>query len=547
MKSRAESLRAVAGRPFDLLVIGGGATGAGCALDGQLRGLRTALVDGGDFGGATSSASTKLAHGGVRYLEAAFRNFDFAQYHVVKRALIERRAMLDNAPFLVHQLPFVVPCYSSWDRLYYGAGLTMYDWLAGKHNLAPSRFQSVQQTTSQAPILAPVGLRGSVAYFDGQFDDARYAMMLVRSFTEAGGEALNYARVTGFEKDQSAHLVQAHIEDRLTGESFGISARAFLNASGPAADEVRRMANPAAAPRLRFSKGAHIVLPLPEGMGAAVVVPKTDDGRVIFAIPWEGRLLVGTTDDEVTRFEPMVVSREEANFLLAQLNRYTDHSFTRREIVSAFAGVRPLLRSDAQETRNIAREHEVENDPASGLISVLGGKWTTYRAMAEDGIDAVQRYLSQAVTPSRTRTYLLSGARDYDSSLASQLLDYGVSIDTATHLVNKFGGHARDVLAIARHNPELTQPLVNGFPAIRAEAAYCVAEEMAMSLEDVLARRTGVQFFSWKLAMEAAPATAHIMGDLLGWNESTIRNAVSEYLATIAAAMERIGLEPGAP
>ncbi len=283
---------------FDVCVIGGGATGAGCALDAQLRGLRTVLLEAGDFSSATSSASTKLVHGGVRYLQEAVADRDPGQYRVVKRALHERRIMLDNAPYLAHPLQFLVPCHTLWDSIYYGVGIKLYDWIAGGSNLFPSRYYSVQQSLERAPLLATQGLRGAIAYADGQFDDARFAMALVKSFAAAGGEAINYARVIGL--DKNPRIAAVLVQDSLAGTQFSISARAFVNATGPFSDHVRQMANPDLPNRLRLSKGVHILLPLPEAMTDAILVPKTDDGRVIFAIPWLGRLLVGTTDTEVS-------------------------------------------------------------------------------------------------------------------------------------------------------------------------------------------------------------------------------------------------------
>ena len=544
MRHRSEAWRKIDGASFDVCVIGGGATGAGCALDAQLRGLSTVLIEAGDFASATSSRSTKLIHGGVRYLQEAVTEFDPGQYNVVKRALRERRFMLDNARFLAHPMEFLVPCYSRWDVFYYGVGVKIYDRIAGKHNFFPSRYRSPKDSLARWPLLQGTGLKGTVAYADGQFDDARYCIALVQTFTQAGGEAINHARVVGLQRDAGEKVCAAEIVDQLTGAKATVEAQIFVNATGPYSDHIRAMANPEVEKRLRLSKGVHILLPLDDRTSDAVVVPKTEDGRVIFAIPWLGRLLVGTTDDEVTHEDELVVKRSEADYLLRQLNRYLSRPFSADEIVGGFAGVRPLVSSGkAGKTKKLIREHEVEVDRESGLISVLGGKWTTYRAMAEDAINAVQQQLGLPVGGCVTREHHLSGSEgfgaDHRLTLAST---YGIEEPTARHLSEKFGTNAAAVLDLARQQPELTQPIVAGFPAIQAEIAYSARHEMAAALDDVLERRTGVQFFSWKTAMEAAPVAAAVMQKEMGWDTAHRRREVDDYVRTISGWMQKIGV-----
>jgi glycerol-3-phosphate dehydrogenase len=323
MNSRAEALKDIQNKSFDVCVIGGGATGSGCALDSQLRGLSTALVEAGDFASATSSASTKMVHGGVRYLEEAFRHLDPAEYKIVKRALHERIHMLKNAPFLAGAREFITPCYSRFDLAYYETGLKIYDWLSGGASLAPSHFVSREDTLRRLPNLNPQGLTGAVAYTDGQFDDARYNVTLVQSFAETDGVALNHARVASCEKDADGKLAAVIVQDQFGGQSFVVRARAFVNATGPFADSIRAMANPAAKPRMRLSKGVHILLPADVlSSGDAMLIPKTEDGRVLFAIPWRGRVLVGTTEQEVAVGEELFLRREEVEYLLRHLYRY---------------------------------------------------------------------------------------------------------------------------------------------------------------------------------------------------------------------------------
>jgi glycerol-3-phosphate dehydrogenase len=544
MRHRSEAWRKIDGASFDVCVIGGGATGAGCALDAQLRGLNTVLIEAGDFASATSSRSTKLIHGGVRYLQEAVTDLDPGQYKVVKRALYERRIMLDNARFLAHPMEFLVPCYSRWDVFYYGVGVKIYDRIAGKNNFFPSRYRSPADSLARWPLLQGDGLKGTIAYADGQFDDARYCIALVQTFTQAGGEAINHARVVRLQQDAGEKVCAAEVEDQLSGARTTVEARIFVNATGPYSDHIRGMANPKVEKRLRLSKGVHILLPLDDRTNDAVVVPKTEDGRVIFAIPWLGRLLVGTTDDEVTQEEELVVKLSEAEYLLRQLNRYLARPYAVEDIVGGFAGVRPLVSLGKKgKTKKLIREHEVEVHRESGLISVLGGKWTTYRAMAEDAINAVQQQLGLPVGGCVTREHHLSGSAgysaDYPQTVAST---YGVNQPTARHLSEKFGTNAADVLDLAQQQPEFAEPIVAGFPAIQAEVAYSARNEMAATLDDVLERRTGVQFFSWKAAMEAAPVAAAVMQKEMGWDSAHTQHEVDDYVRTISGWAQKIGV-----
>jgi len=544
MKHRSEAWRKIDGASFDVCVMGGGATGSGCALDAQLRGLSTVLIEAGDFASATSSRSTKLIHGGVRYLQEAVTNFDPGQYNVVKHALHERRIMLDNARFLAHPMEFLVPCYTRWDVVYYGVGVKIYDRIAGKHNFFPSRYRSAADSVARWPLLQGSGLKGTIGYADGQFDDARYGVALVQTFAEEGGEAVNHARVVRLQPDAGGKIAEAEIEDQLSSARTTVRARIFVNATGPYSDHIRAMANPEVEKRLRLSKGVHILLPLDERTIDAVVVPKTDDGRVIFAIPWLGRLLVGTTDDEVTHEDELVVKRSEAEYLLRQLNRYLSRPFAVDDIVGGFAGVRPLVRAGkVGKTKKLIREHEVEVDRASGLVSVLGGKWTTYRAMAEDAINAVQQQLGMPVSGCITREHHLSGSEGYSADYPKSLVaSYDVSEPTARHLSEKFGTNAGGVLELSRQQPELAQPIAEGFPAIQAEIAYSARNEMAATLDDVLERRTGLQFFSWKTAMAAAPVAAAVMQREMGWDSAETHRAVEAYIGTVSGWAQKIAV-----
>jgi glycerol-3-phosphate dehydrogenase len=545
MKSREEALRAIDGKTFDVCVIGGGATGSGCALDSQLRGLKTVQLEAEDFASGASSTSTKMVHGGVRYLQEAIRNFDFKEYRVLKQALHERIHMLQNAPFLTNARLFLTPCYGWLEAAYFTTGLKMYDWVAGHDALAPSIFISREKALQRMPMLASNGLVGAVVYADGQFDDARYNITLIKTFAETGGETLNYARVTAFERNAHGRLSAAIVEDKLMRRNFVVCARSFVNATGPYADSIREMATAGVPRRIRFSKGVHIVLP-PEILCGreAMLIPRTEDGRVLFAIPWLGSLLVGTTDEEIESVGNLHLEAAEVEYLLQHLNRYLAQPVTAEQIVSGMAGVRPLVSSgETKSTKKIARNHEVELDSQSGLISIMGGKWTTYRAMAQDTIDAVQKCLGVSVSPCRTLRHPLLGSEGSSTDYWQALTKiYGVTEPAARHLAEKFGTRASDVMALAKEDPELAEPLVAGLAPLRAEVVFGIRDEMANSIEDILSRRIGLQMHSWKHAISAAPVVAELLARELGWSESREQEALTEYLEKIRLLMEKAGL-----
>jgi glycerol-3-phosphate dehydrogenase len=550
MKARREELNNIAGQQFDLCVIGGGATGAACALDAQLRGIRTVLLDAGDYAGATSSAATNIIHGGVRYLEEAIKGADLQEYHVLVRALHERVRMLENAPHLTRKLEFLVPSYRWVDVAYLDIGLKIYDWLAGPGRISPSKFLSHEETLKRMPGLNQNGLIGGVAYADGQFDDARYNVTLVQSFTIAGGNALNHARVTDFRREANGKISGVVVTDQLAGNTFTVNAQAIVNATGPVADSIRQLATPSLHKRMRPSKGAHILLPLELfPTEDALLIPKTEDGRVLFAVPWNDRLLVGTTDEEVSPDAELLVTKADVDYMLRHLNQYLARPVTPDEIVSGFAGARPLVGSeDGGDTKKLARDDVIEVDPASGLISIMGGKWTTHRAMAEDTINSVQKSLGVAPTDSKTRNHVLYGGEgftdDYSDKLARQ---HGLSELTARHLVSKFGTAAEKVLALTSENAILAQPVLAGFPAIQAEVVYSVRSEMAATIEDVLARRIGMQLYSWRDSIEAAPVVGSLMAAELRWTGSHTAEAISGYIGKINHLLDSAGLSRNRP
>jgi glycerol-3-phosphate dehydrogenase len=453
--------------------------------------------------------------------------------------------MLKNAPFLTRAREFITPCYSRLDLAYYETGLKLYDWIAGRPSLAPSHFVSREETLHRLPQLNPQGLAGAVAYTDGQFDDARYNVTLVQSFAAAGGVPLNYARATAFEKRADGKLAAVIVQDRLSGESFVIRARAFVNATGPFADSIRSMANPSLKPRMRLSKGVHILLPLDVlSSDGAILIPKTDDGRVLFAIPWMGRVLVGTTEQEVEAGDELSLTREEVDYLLRHLNRYLVSPVKASQVVGGFAGARPLLSAaDSRDTKKLARDHEVELDSHSALVSILGGKWTTYRAMSQDTIDVVQQSLGGNSTPCSTLNHPLTGAGGYPADYWKTLMtNFGVPEPSARHLAEKYGTRAAQLCDLVAKDPALGEPLVKGLAPLRVEVAFAARFEMAMTIEDALARRIGLQFYGWTEAIAAAPATADILARELGWSKADRDRAVSEYVEKIRGFQQKAGL-----
>ena len=547
MRNRKAAIGQVANNNFDVCVIGGGATGLGCALDAQLRGLKTVVVEANDFASGSSTASTKMVHGGVRYLEEAVNDLDINQYQLVEHALRERLLMLRSAPHLTRTVEFLVPCFSNFEKIYYGLGMKMYDWIAGKSSLLPSRLLTPEEALFRMPAMQAKNLVGAVAYADGQFDDARYAVALAETFTRSGGEALNYAKVTGFGRDVSGKLTSAIVTDPVSSATFDIRARVFINATGAFSDAVRQLASSDAAPRMRPSKGVHIMLPL-DGFSDkdALLVPKTEDGRVIFAIPWNGRLLVGTTDTGYTPGEEMVVTRDEIEYLLRQINPYLNSPLSADHVVSGIAGVRPLVAAPGVvDTKKLIRDDEVEVDSATGLISILGGKWTTHRLMGEETIDQVQKYLGSAPSPSGTSEHLLAGALDYKWDYWQKLTnDFAIEAATAKHLSHKYGTLAPEVIALTDSDPSLALPLIQGVTAIRAQVVYAARNEMAMSVEDVLARRIGLQLFSWRLAIQAAPTVASLLRQELGWSAEQEQIAVEQYIAKVNHMITTAGQAP---
>jgi glycerol-3-phosphate dehydrogenase len=492
--------------PWDVVVIGGGATGLGCAVDAASRGYRTLLIEQADFAKATSSRSTKLSHGGVRYLQQG-------NLALVLEALKERGRMLRNAPQLVRRQPFVIPAYAKWEIPFYGAGLKLYDALAGRASFGRSEMLGRSGVRALMPTVAEKRLSGGVLYFDGQFDDARYAIALARTLVALGGVAINYVRMTGLLK-QNGIVCGIVARDEETGESFEIPARAVINATGVFTDAVRALDEPQAAPILTVSQGSHFVLPRSFLPGSyALMVPKTEDGRVLFAIPWHGAVVVGTTDEPVAgaSLEPRALE-VETGFLKHHIERYFDRKPENSEILSVWSGLRPLVhKRGASSTAALSREHTVLVSP-SRLVSITGGKWTTYRRMAEDAVDIAARAASLPRRASKTQELRLHG---WTAELAARMEDGAAQPDAPQEFFG-YGSDQSVIDGLIAESPALGAAMHARLPHTLAEIVFAARHEMARTVEDVLARRTRSLFLDARAAHEAAPRVAACLAGELG-------------------------------
>jgi len=506
---RSELLQRLEGDPlWDMIVVGGGATGLGTAVEAASRGYRTLLLEQSDFAKGTSSRSTKLIHGGVRYLQQG-------NLSLVLEALRERGLLIRNAPHLVHNLSLVVPLYDWWEGPFYGVGLKLYDVLAGKLGLGPSRLLSREETLRRIPTVEPDGLRGGVIYHDAQFDDARLAVSLALTLSDLGGTALNYLQVTGIIVEGGL-VAGLEAQDRESGREFRIKAKVVVNAAGPFIDGVRRMVDPAARALITPSQGVHLVLDgsfLPGD--SAIMVPHTDDGRVLFAIPWHGRTIVGTTDTPVAAasLEPRP-QPEEIDFLLTHASRYLTRHPAPADVLSVFAGIRPLVRTGGgDDTASLSRDHALLVD-SSGLVTIAGGKWTTYRRMGEDTVSAAAQVAGLDERPSVTGSLHLHGWQEGgDPGDPRQV----------------YGSDAVALERLLAENPAWREPLHPALPYCRGEVVWAVRNEWARTVEDVLARRTRALLLDARASIAAAPAVAGLMAGELGYDRVWQETQVAGY------------------
>lgn len=494
--------------PWDLVVIGGGATGLGCAIDGASRGYRVLLAEQDDFAKGTSSRSTKLVHGGVRYLQQG-------NVSLVLEALKERGRLRKNAPHLVHNLPFVVPSYDWWEGPFYGIGLKIYDMLAGKHGFGHSRFLSKEKTRGYLPTVETEGLRGGVIYYDGQFDDSRLAVNMAQTAAEQSATVVNYMKVVGLikENQMTAGVLAA---DEETGDEYEIRAKGVINATGVFTDSVLKMDEPEARQMILPSQGVHLVLDdsfLPGD--TAIMVPHTADGRVLFATPWHDKVIVGTTDtlmDSILK-EPKPLE-EEIEFLLSHAAKYLEKDPSESDVLSVFAGLRPLVgQAEGENTAAVSRDHTIYIS-RSGLVTITGGKWTTYRKMAEDTIDNAAVVANLEERPCVTRDLHIHGYHNHPEKFG----------DLAV-----YGADAAGINDLTYQMPELKKPLHPDLDMIAAQAVWAVRHEMARTVEDFLARRTRALLLDARASMEAAPAAAELMADELGTDRKWIDSQISQY------------------
>ena len=516
--NRDDMIACLDGGVWDVLVIGGGATGLGIAVDAQTRGYRTLLVEQSDFAKATSSRSTKLVHGGVRYLKQG-------NISLVLESLRERGLMCRNAPHLVHNLAFVVPRYRWWEGPFYGVGFTLYDRLAGKLNIARSRLLDRRETIRRIPNVETKNLIGGAMYHDAQFDDARMALALVQTAADHGAVLINYMRVAELLKADGA-VAGAGAVDEESGRSYELRAKVVINATGIFADEVRRMDDPDAEPMISPSQGVHIVLDHSfQPSDTAIMVPQTDDGRVLFVIPWHERVLVGTTDTPVPRpeIEPRPLA-EELQFILRNAARYLAHDPTEADILSCFAGHRPLVQPAGNRvaSKSISREHAVIISE-SGLVTINGGKWTTYRKMAEDTVDDAVPVGGLQERACVTEDLRLHGWMERNNPM----------LPAAGHM-QMYGADAAAVQAFLDQDPARSALLHPHLPYLRGQVLWAAREEMARTVEDVLSRRTRSLLLDARASIEAAPLVAELLAAELGRDAKWVTSQLDQYRALAA-------------
>ena len=566
--SREAQLESLREEVFDVLVIGGGCVGSGVALDAATRGLTVAMVDRDDFAAGTSGRSTKLIHGGVRYLQNAILKLDIGQYRLVKEALAERSHMLSAAPYIAQAQPIMLPLEKWWQVPFMWVGLKVYDFIAGKHLAVPaSMFINKAQALYSFPMMKP-DIYGAIVYYDGQMNDTRYNLLIALTAAQAGATVANHVNIDELiysEKQQK--FVGAWATDKVTNQRVKIRAKTIINCTGPFTDSIRKMAAVAASPNgesLQESAstedivipagGVHVVLPdhfSPANMG--LIVPETRDGRVLFFLPWEGGTLCGTTDSESPLTMLPRPTMEEVDFILGESSRYLNRRVRRQDVRAAWCGIRPLVRDpSAHDTKSISREHVIEVNPG-GMVTCAGGKWTTYRQMAEDAVDkilALNGSLKALAGPCVTKNMKLIGAdrarivcdQSFDIITITLREDYGFDRDIAEHLTRNYGTRALQIAEIVRAGYPGRKPglhpkrLVAKHPILEAEIVFAVEQEYARTADDFLARRTRLGYVDQEAAVAAMPHVLDLMGSLLKWSSKEKRQQAkraTEFLETM--------------
>jgi glycerol-3-phosphate dehydrogenase len=503
--------RAEAGQEWDIIVIGGGATGLGIAIDAAQRGYRTLLLEKYDFAKGTSSRSTKLVHGGVRYLAQG-------NIKLVREALRERGLLLRNAPHLTRTQAFVVPAYHWWEKWYYGTGLKVYDLMAGSLGLGKTEILDRDAVLDRLPVAERKHLSGGVAYFDGQFDDARLAIHMAFTAAEQGAVLLNYMSVTGLTRE-GKKITGVEAQDTLSGKAYALRGKAVINATGVYVDDILQMEDPASPGMVAPSQGVHIVLDKKFFPGdTALMIPKTADKRVLFAVPWHDKVVVGTTDTPVEQVDPEPLPfREEISFIIYHFNKYLTSDIREADIRSVFTGLRPLVKSgNSGSTSMISRDHTIVVSD-SGLVTITGGKWTTYRKMAKDAVDNAAFVGKLEARPCKTDALRMHG--------------WVAAVDTADPL-HHYGNDAAAIRALAARDTVAAERIHPDLPYLVAEIDWAVREEMAMRLEDVLARRLRMLFLDARAAMEVAPFVAQRMANMTGKDSNWVEHEVADFRET---------------
>jgi len=510
---RNQMLKRIEDQPdkvWDVIVIGGGATGLGTALDSTTRGYSTLLLEQSDFAKGTSSRSTKLVHGGVRYLAQG-------DISLVLEALHERGLLKKNAPHLFRDQSFIIPNYRWWTGPFYTVGMKVYDMMAGRLGLAPSEHISKEEVLEAIPNLSEDDLVGGVIYYDGQFDDARLAVNLAQSISENEGTIINYCKVEGLIKSPEHMITGVLARNIETGKRYKIRARAVINATGVFVDDLLKMDEPDSPPRVAPSQGIHIVLDASFLQGdSAIMIPKTSDGRVLFAVPWHGRVIVGTTDTPINdiSLEPRALE-EEIEFILNTASAYLERDPTRQDVLSVFAGLRPLAapQDGSTETKEISRSHKLMVS-LSGLVTITGGKWTTYRKMAQDTID---------------KAALIAGLEDRKCATRRMPIHgFAKNVDRDDHL-HIYGSDKVHIKRLIVQRPELGEPIHPNLPFLKAEVVWAVRHEMARTVEDILARRTRALFLDARASIQMAEPVAYLMANELNWTDDHAVNEINNY------------------
>jgi glycerol-3-phosphate dehydrogenase len=532
--ARRRALAGMAEGERDILVIGGGVTGAGAALDAATRGLRVALVEARDLAAGTSSRSSKLIHGGLRYLEQL-------NVGLVREALRERSLLLNTlCPHLTRPVPFLYPIqHRFWERSYVGSGIMLYDTMGGRHGVPSHRHLTRRQALQLFPSLKKDALVGAIQYYDGQIDDARHTMMLARTAVHYGALVATSARVTGFIREGN-RVVGACVWDLETGEEIAVRARQVINAAGVWTDQIQEMVGGRGQFKVRASKGVHLLVPRNRIHASTGIISRTEKS-VLFIIPWDSHWIIGTTDtDWALDLAHPAASQSDIDYLLGHANRLLANPLTREDVVGVYAGLRPLLAGESESTSKLSREHAVVS-PMPGLVMVAGGKYTTYRVMAKDAVDAAVHGLNRSVPESCTDRVLLLGADGYAAAWNSREIlaaEAGLHVARIEHLLRRYGTLLPELTALIAEQPKLAEPLRGAPEYLKVEAYYAASHEGALHLDDILTRRTHISIETWDRGESAAPEVAELVAPMLGWTKEDVDRETQHYLARVAAERE---------